>query len=55
MLSGSACEAAVVQASQTRVKTLSLVGDWRRGTVRWYDVATKRLASIIEKNYGISA
>jgi serine/threonine protein kinase len=55
MLSGSACESAVIQASSTRVKTLSLVGDWRRGTVRWHDVATKRLAGIIERNFGISA
>jgi molecular chaperone DnaK (HSP70) len=55
MLSGSACEAAVVQSNTTRVETLASVGDWRRGTVRWHDVATKRLAGIIEKKHGISA
>jgi serine/threonine protein kinase len=55
MLSGSACEASVVQSNTTRVETLGSVGDWRRGTVRWHDVATKRLAGIIEKKHGISA
>jgi molecular chaperone DnaK (HSP70) len=55
MLSGSACEASVVQSTTTRVETLGSVGDWRRGTVRWHDVATKRLAGIIEKKHGISA
>jgi len=55
MLSGSACEASVVRSTTTRVETLGSVGDWRRGTVRWHDVATKRLAGIIEKKHGISA
>ena len=55
MLSGSACEASVVQVTPTRIQTLSLAGDWRRGTVRWHDVATKRLASLIEQKYGLSA
>ncbi len=55
MLSGSACEASVVRSTTTRVETLASVGDWRRGTVRWHDVATKRLAGIIEKQHGISA
>ena len=55
MLSGSACEASVVQSTTTRVQTLGAVGDSRRGTVRWYDVATKRLAGMIEKQHGISA
>lgn len=55
MLSGSACEASVVRSTTTRVETLGSFGDWRRGTVRWHDVATKRLAGIIEKKHGISA
>jgi serine/threonine protein kinase len=55
MLSGSACEAAVVRSTTTRVETLGSIGDWRRGTIRWYDVATKKLAGIIEKKHGISA
>ena len=55
MLSGSACEASVVRTTTTRVETLGSCGDWRRGTIRWYDVATKKLAGIIEKKHGISA
>jgi serine/threonine protein kinase len=55
MLSGSACEASVVQSTTTRVQTLGSVGDCRRGTVRWHDMATKRLAGMIEKQHGISA
>lgn len=55
MLSGSACEASVVRSTTTRVETLGSVGDWRRGTVRWHDIATKRLAGIIEKKHGVSA
>jgi serine/threonine protein kinase len=55
MLSGSACEASVVRSTTNRVETLGSFGDWRRGTVRWYDVATKRLAGMIEKKHGVSA
>jgi serine/threonine protein kinase len=55
MLTGAACEAAVVHADTRGVKKLSLVGDWKRGTLRWQDRAAKRLATLIEHQYGISA
>ncbi len=55
MLSGGACEAAVVKADLEGARTLSLVGDWKRGTLRWQDRATKRLAGLIENKFGVSA
>jgi serine/threonine protein kinase len=55
MIGGSACEAAVIRADTMRTQTLSLVGDWKRGMLRWHDRATKRLAGLIEKQYGFSA
>lgn len=55
MLSGVACEAAVIHADLQGLQKLSLVGDWKRGTLRWQDRAAKRLASLIEHQYGLSA
>jgi eukaryotic-like serine/threonine-protein kinase len=55
MLTGAACEAAVVHADLRGVQKLSLVGDWKRGTLRWQDRAAKQLASLIESQYGLSA
>lgn len=55
MLSGTACEAAVIHADFGGVQKLSLVGDWKRGILRWQDRAAKRLASVIEEKFGVSA
>ena len=55
MLSGSACEAAVIRADAMRTQALALVGDWKRGMLRWHDRATKRLANLIEGRFGFSA
>jgi eukaryotic-like serine/threonine-protein kinase len=55
MLNGGACEAAVIRADLTGVQTLSLVGDWKRGILRWHDRATKRLAELVEEKLGLSA
>jgi serine/threonine protein kinase/molecular chaperone DnaK (HSP70) len=55
MLSGTACEAAVIQAGPSGSQTLSLVGNWQRGTLRWQDRAAKRLAKLVENKYGYSA
>lgn len=55
MLNGSACEAAVVHADVHGVQKLSNVGDWKRGTLRWQDRAAKRLAALIERQFGINA
>lgn len=55
MLSGTACEASVVHADLSGAQKLSLVGDWKRGTLRWQDRAAKQLASLIEKQFGLSA
>jgi serine/threonine protein kinase len=55
MLTGAACEAAVIRADVRGVKKLSLVGDWKRGTLRWQDRAAKRLATLIEEKFGLSA
>jgi serine/threonine protein kinase len=55
MLSGSACEAAIVRVDTQRTQTLALAGDWKRGMMRWCDRATKRLAGLIETQFGISA
>jgi hypothetical protein len=55
MLSGTACEAAVIQVGPGGVQKLSLVGNWQRGTLRWQDRAAKRLANLIENKLGYSA
>lgn len=55
MLSGAACEASVVHVDTQRTQTMALVGDCKRGMVRWCDRATKRLAGLVEKQFGVSA
>lgn len=55
MLTGAACEAAIVRVEGQRTQTLALAGDWKRGMMRWYDRATKRLAGLIETKFGLSA
>ena len=55
MLDGAACEASVVAVEGLAVRMLSCVGDWKRGTTRWHDRATKRLATDVEKRLGSNA
>ncbi len=55
MLNGTACEVSVVSVDGLAVRTLASVGDWKRGTTRWHDRATKRLATEVEKKLGNSA
>ena len=55
MLDGTACEVAVVSVEGLAVRMLSAVGDWKRGTTRWHDRATKRLATDVEKRLGSNA
>ncbi len=55
MLNGTACEVSVVSVEGLAVRFLSSVGDWKRGTTRWHDVATKRLATEVEAKLGTSA
>lgn len=55
MLDGTACEVSLVAVDGLDVRLLSSVGDWKRGTTRWHDRATKRLATEVEKRLGISA
>lgn len=55
MLTGEACEASIVQVDQTKVELVSNVGDWKRGMVRWHDRMAKKIASQIEKRFGVSA
>jgi eukaryotic-like serine/threonine-protein kinase len=55
MLNGTACEVSVVSVEGLAVRMLSSVGDWKRGTTRWHDRATKRLASEVEAKLGSNA
>ncbi len=55
MLDGTACEVSVVAVEGLAVRLLSSVGDWKRGTTRWHDRATKRLATEVEKRLGSNA
>ena len=55
MLNGTACEVSVVSVEGLAVRMVSSVGDWKRGTTRWHDRATKRLASDVEAKLGSSA
>lgn len=55
MLDGTACEMSVVSVRGLAIRMLSSVGDWKRGSTRWHDRATKRLALDVEKKLGSSA
>ena len=55
MLNGTACEASMVSVDGLEVRMLASVGDWKRGTTRWHDRATKRLATQVETKLGNSA
>ena len=54
MLNGTACEASVVSVDGLNIRMRSSVGDWKRGTTRWHDRATKRLADEVEAKLGDS-
>ncbi len=55
MLDGTACEVSLVSVEGLAVRMLSSVGDGKRGTTRWHDRATKRLATEVGKRLGINA
>ena len=55
MLDGTACEVSVVSVDGIAIRMLSSVGDWKRGSTRWHDRATKRLALEVETKLGTSA
>ncbi|AMV33090.1 Serine/threonine-protein kinase PknB [Pirellula sp. SH-Sr6A] len=55
MLTGSSCEVSVVQVEGLKVRLIATAGDWRRGMVRWHDRMAKKIASELEKRFGVSA